>query len=359
MNVMTKTSKPVVTERIYPRREPNKGLFSNRSALKLCRFALWCAVNMIFWPLIRPVVKRLKLIDMVFVVYPGTKKDTNAYVPLWFQGVARRYFLFSVVGLITRGQGRKRGIIIAIAEDAAEFSAGELSGLMAKIQQMADATGADSIALAGRLPGIFLANHIPVDLPFRKGDQGTVFTVTETVRYVAERENISFSNTVGVLGVGFIGGKVLKRLRELGYQSLIGFDPRSKGPLNGSRITITSDLNLLPKCKMVVVLTAKGSDIADSVPYLQEGAIVVDDTHPQLPPEIVRQIRNRSGKVYKTALGLEGVNFIPSLPGYDKRWLPGCVIEALVNGQIQRTQDSFDLHGQELGLRPFLVSPKD
>lgn len=359
MKVMTKAKTSVLTERIFSRRELNRGLISGKSILKIFRFALWCAVNMFLWPLIRPVVKRFKLIDMVFVVYPGTKKDTNAYVPLWFQGIAKRYFLFSVVGVITRGQGKKRGIVIAIAEDVDEFSVKELSGLIQQIRHLAGVMGVNSIALAGRLPGIFLANHISVDLPFRKGDQGTVFTVTETVRYIAERENISFSDTVGVLGVGFIGGKVLKRLRELGYQSLIGFDPRSKGSLNGSRITITSDLNLLPKCKMVVVLTAKGSDIADSVPYLQKGTIVVDDTHPQLPPEIVRQIRSRSGKVYKTALGLEGVNFIPSLPGYDRRWLPGCVIEALVNGQIQRTQDSFDLHGQELGLQPFLVSPKD
>lgn len=358
--MVVKADSPIFTRRIYSCRKSNRGLILNKNILKLCRFALWCAVNFFLWPLIRPIMKTFGLIDMVFVVYPGTKRDINAYIPLWFQGIAKRYFLFSIVGLLTRGEGKKRGIVIALAEDISEFSPNKLSGLMGEMRKIADATGANSIALAGRLPGIFLANNISVDLPFRKGDQGTVFTVTETVRCVAGRENISFTDTIGVLGVGFIGGKVLKRLRVLGYESLIGFDPRNKGPLNGNRITITSDLNLLPKCKMVVVLTAKGSDITDSIPYFKEGVVVVDDTHPQLPPEIVRQIRKtQNGKVYKTALGLTGVNFVPRLPGYDKRWLPGCVIEALVNGNTQKTQDSFDFHGRELGLKPFLVSPRD
>lgn len=325
------------------------------------RLVMWCVVNFLIWPMIQPVVKYLHWIDFLFVVYPGTDGDVRAYAPLWFRKAMKEIFPLSLIGIICRGKGGKRGLVITLSCNPEEFSAEQLKKLYKEICSFANSCRATSIALAGRLPSIFILNQINLDYPFLKGDRGTLFTVTETVKYVLNAENLSPDSTIGILGVGFVGGRVLRRLREQGYTSLIGIDPRVENPYVNKYTILTGDITLLNRCDAVVILTARGSDAAKAIPYLKEGVIVIDDTHPQLPYSLVKEVQKKGGKVYKAALGFgsDGVKIFPRLPGYNSKWLPGCVIESLVvsNGYNGNTQERFDQKGREIGLKPLLVAP--
>jgi len=331
-----------------------------KRTVSLGRFLMWCTVNFALWPIIRLVAKRLRLIDFLFVVYPGTSEDVTAYIPLWLHWKIRKILPLSVLGILSRGKSGKRGLIITLMYEPEELTVTQLKQFLGRINRFANSVGATSIALAGRLPSIFLESRISLDSPFLRGDRGAVFTVTETLRHVLDAENLSPHSTIGVLGVGFIGGKVVRYLREIGYSSVIGFDQRVKNPHENDHITLTNDFTLLRHCQVVVILTAKGSDIAETITHFREGVIVVDDTHPQLPSYLVEEIRAKKGKVYKSALGLEGVRFLPEIPGYDREWLPGCVIEALVvsNGHAGANQQDFDQISKEIGFRPLLITPK-
>jgi len=312
------------------------------------------------WPIMGPIMKRLRWIDLIFVVYPGTNADITAYTPAWFQRKFKNVFPLSVIGIVSRGKKGKRGLIVTLSRNPDELSPDQLKELLRRMRNFAEITKASSVALAGRLPSILLANHITLEPPFLTGERGSVFTVVETLQYVLATKDLSLHDTIGVLGVGFIGGKVLRYLRDLGYTSLIGFDPLVKNPHENNHMILTNDFTFLSRCQVVIVLTAKGSDVADAIPYLREGVIVVDDTHPQLPPLLVRRIREKKGEVYKSVLGLEGVCFLPEMPGYHRQWLPGCVIEALVvsNGYNGTNQEKFDQKGREIGLRPLLIKAK-
>jgi len=329
---------------------------------KAGRLVMWCVANFLIWPMVRPFVKYLHWIDFLFVVYPGTDSDVRAYAPLWFRKAMKEIFSLSLIGIVCRGKEGKRGLIITLSCNPEEFSAEQLKNLYKEICVFANSCSAASIALAGRLPSIFISNQINLDYPFLKGDRGTVFTVTESVKYILNAENISLGSTIGVLGVGFVGGKVLRRLREQGYTSLIGIDPRVENPYVNKHTILTGDLTFLNRCDVVIVLTSRGSEATEAIPYLKEGAVVIDDTHPQLPYSLVKEIRKKGGKVYKAALGFRsnGVKIFPRLPGYNSKWLPGCVIESLVvsNGYNGNIQERFDQKGREIGLKPLLVVPR-
>lgn len=337
------------------RNEPKTSKTTQRKLYHLARFLMWCGVNLLLLPGMRLMVRKFRLVSFVFVVYPGTQTDITSYIPLWLHRRIRKILPLSVLGISSGGNTRKRGLIITLMSEPEAFTREELSEMLGEMESFARSVGAGSIALAGRIPGVILAHGLPLNDPFLKGDRGGVFTVTETLLYALKIEGLTSKHTIGILGVGFLGGKVLRHLRDIGFSSLIGFDPRAKGGRDTNPI-LTNDPNMLTQCKVVVVLTGKGSDIADSIPYFSKGIIVIDDTHPQLPSTLVEQIRTHGGKIYKATLGLEGVRFFPKIPGYGAEWLPGCVIEALNghNGHNQ-TQQEFDQRGRELGLRPLLV----
>ena len=199
-----------------------------------------------------------------------------------------------------------------------------------------------------------------------KGDRGTVFAVTETVKAVLERESLLPQDIqVGVLGVGFIGQKILSELKNMGFQSIVGIDPKLKHDFrrNGSNIRFSPDSSLLGDCKLVVVLTTRGVDIKQNIPYLQSGAIVIDDTYPSIPTFLVKKIiHEKKVKVFKVLSGLSESRFIPALPGYDPAVLPGCAVEAIVVSQNNipdsPTQAEFGIRARRIGFEPIIVSLK-
>jgi threonine dehydrogenase-like Zn-dependent dehydrogenase len=207
---------------------------------------------------------------------------------------------------------------------------------------------------------LFAASDILLTPPFIKGERGAVFTIVETYLHLLREKGIESKDPVGVVGVGYLGSRVTHRLEELGCASIVGYDIRIKETSERGAVTRTNDPSLLADCKMVIVLTPKGEDAAGVLSWLKEGVVVIDDTHPQLPPGLIHEITLKGGEVYRSTMGLEGVRSVPRLPGYDERWIPGCVVESLVvNGGLNNTtQEAFDQKGRGIGLTPFLTNPR-
>ncbi|OGY55142.1 MAG: hypothetical protein A3C82_01285 [Candidatus Wildermuthbacteria bacterium RIFCSPHIGHO2_02_FULL_47_12] len=325
------------------------------------RFLLWCLANFVIWPTLGLVAKRLRLFQFLFVVYPGTQNNIRAYAPMWFQKIFKGMFQLSVIGIMTRRtKTGKRGLIVTLSEAPDNFSREELQTISERIRGLGKKAGVSTIALAGRLPTLFSANGIPLERPFVKGDRGAVFTITETFLYLLKLTGVAQDEPVGIIGLGYLGSRVAKRLQELECPSIVGYDVRVKeNGIYGSLVR-TNDPKLLQSCRIVIVLTPKGEDIAKIVPWLQNGVFVIDDTHPQIPPSLIQKIQEKGGTVYRSTLGVSGVRARPRLPGYHKNWLPGCVVEALVlNGEVNGlTPAEFEQRGREIGLAPFLVSPR-
>jgi hypothetical protein len=321
-------------------------------------FIPYLLFNGLVWPSMGFLVKRFRLIDYVFVVYFGTREDIVEYVPLWFQRLCRSLvpLCISVAGIILPGKSGKRGLIVTLTRRPEEYTDDQFRRLLAKIQKI----GAPLGALAGRIPSILAFLQIPVVYPFVTGVRGTIFAVTESLAYVLNKEGLSNGDvTIGVLGMGFIGGLVYRRLRtSLGYAGGVGVDLAFRRSYTRGGWIATNDPSALSQCDVIVVLTAQGSDIRSVLQYLKENVILIDDTHPEIPADIKNMIVEKGGKVYGVALQLIGVRFVPALPGFHARAIPGCVAEVIAvsgNEEIE-TQDEFDVRARALGVKPLLLT---
>jgi len=332
------------------------------------RFLVVFSINFILWPLIRPIVRWKKLFNFVFLTYPATRKEITYYCPSWFRPYAPK---ISIIGVFWSKNRKNRGVVITTPYTLREFAQlGNQKEFLKEVLNNArifsQSIKASAIALAGRLPAIFSTNGESLKPPIVKGDKGTVFAVIETVRAVLEKESLLPQDIqVGVLGVGFIGQKILSELKNMGFQSIIGIDPRFRHSLkrNGSNIRFSPDISLLVDCKIVLVLTTRGVDIKQNIPYLQSGAIVIDDTYPSIPTFLVKKIiHEKEVKVFKVLSGLSESRFIPALPGYDPAVLPGCALEAIVVSQNNipdsPTQTEFGIRARKIGFKPIIVPLK-
>ena len=58
-------------------------------------------------------------------------------------------------------------------------------------------------------------------------------------------------------------------------------------------------------------------------------------------------------------MSIEGVQFLPKLPGYLFDWVPGCAIEAILQARFGHdtivNPDKARLAAEKIGLRPILV----
>ncbi|MBI5038891.1 MAG: hypothetical protein HZC13_03885, partial [Nitrospirae bacterium] len=308
------------------------------------------------------LVRRLRVFDFLFVVYPGSKKEVQAYVPLFLQWMIP---LISGIGIVR--SGRERGLVVGISRDIEELKAnGSLKDAYGRIHRLGENLGIKFIALAGRLPSVFHREGFSLGPPFVTGDKGTVFAVKESLLSVIENEGLSPAEiNMGVVGVGFVGSGVIKGLKGMGFKSLTGVDNESRRlqAAEGMGVELSQDPRALSGCELVVFLTPRGSDAEAYLSHLKKGVVVLDDTHPYLPRKFVRYIQEtKKGRAYRVMMSLSGMSFLPSFPGYASEWLPGCVIEAVVatrHGNCLAEQEDFDGRAKSMGFEPATAPLKE
>lgn len=285
-----------------------------------------------------------------FVVYPRHQSDIEAYVP----GVPREdlEYLYSI-GEITPGTIGESGRIMTLSYTADMLDLLGEDEWRNLFRRMRESAGTEWIALAGRLPALAIGNGIRIEPPFVLGDKGAIYTVTANLERLLLASNLSPEETrIAVIGQGYIGSRVVRRLQAFGYPNLVGFDPRFRSNYSRRGVYYTGDPNELSDCDVGIALTAQGPDLARFIPFLKEGVRILDDTHPEIPLELRTRIRaERGGRVYKAVLGLEGVYFRPAFPEFQEDWIMGCVAETLarVIGYSLQTQEESDRTFQGLG----------
>ena len=308
------------------------------------RKSAFILVNVALRPLVWPallILRPFRLFDYLFLVYPGTDYDLDGYCPRWLA----RSWLFSgkpvTGGIITRGATGVRGLILVVPNTARQLLTEKSIALdiVNRLDSIANLVGAKTIAMAGQLPSIVEKHGIATNEKFVNGKLGTVFTIETTLEKILELENTVSDPLIAVIGTGFIGNAVLENQKQKG-RKIVGFN-------------IDSDITKISDADIVIVLTPRGKDFLPYIPHLKKGAIIIDDTHPR----IFARIDNAT--LYKVAMSIEGVEFLPKLPGYMFNWVPGCAIEAILQARFGHDTiidpEKARKAANQIGLKPILV----
>lgn len=334
----------------------------------MARFAGYQTINLLWLVILRPLCVLLKWFrcppfGYIFLVYPGALDQVRGYMPQWYRKIIS---IISIIGIISKGKQGKRGLVVAVPWTIEEMEQESRLEVIARhVTKLAKSLGAKSVALAGRMPGVFIQNgyHSLLSPPIVAGDKGTVYTIILSIKQITEALGISISKIViGILGYGFIGSRLVNSLRYFSKNRMIVVDPQIKQERDDrDEVILSRDPAKLAHCDLVVILTATGEQAECAIQYLKPGVIVIDDTHPQLPLRLSSRIEKKGGRVIKAVLGLDGVVFWPRLPNWEANWLPGCCIEGLVSATkgFASSQLEFNQLAQQIHFTALKVSNKN
>jgi len=298
----------------------------------LLRYPIWALLL---------ILRPFKLFHYLFLVYPGNDYDLGGYCPKWLANSRLFWGKPTFGGIITPGRTGARGLILVIPNTAKQMLHDKVttSLIVKRLERMAAILGIGSIATAGQLPSIIQKHGISVSDRLVDGKLGTIYTIEETLKAAIDEKGVVENPVIAIIGTGFIGNALHDNLVRQG-KKVLGFN-------------INSKVEDIRDADIIIVLTPRGKDFIPYIPHIKDGAIIIDDTHPR----IFARIPNAS--LFKVAMSLEGVKFVPKLPGYHNKWVPGCAIEAILQAHFGKSQLTDPEHTAEaavkLGLKPLLV----
>jgi hypothetical protein len=288
------------------------------------RMAAFFCVNLL-WPLFKHVIKP----QVVFAVY-GTRGDQRAYIPNWFKRICP-----PIVVLAYIKDKKSRGVMISSVYSEEEL-ASDSKKVRKYIGDMRKAfPNVNRFALVGRLPGFSMKAGIDITSPLVDGSLGTRFAMYESATQIAGKlEDRSQATSIAILGgAGRIGSKLIDDLCKL-FQTVIAIDPRytedQQELKGGSTVIYTKRSEALRDTRLVLVLTAKGEDIAPMVEYFEPGTIIADDTHPCIKRTTRERLNKQGVDLWKTVVTSSNYGMYPRMPNFRNDNIPGCLLEALV-----------------------------
>ena len=307
-------------------------------------------VSLVFrWPLwgvlflSRPLLRWRSL----FVVYPGQVSDVKAYAPdslIWLRDTWLYRGKPQFAGIQFRKNAKDAeghwGIVVYISSTADELHRDKhlVLNIMRRLHHLSRLLGIKAIACAGQIPSIIHKHNIQIEAPFVDGRLGSAFSVITTITKIYSENNFEKDQKLLVIvGIGFLGKMVLENIASSGFRAR-GIDIHTID----DGIQIGEDaVKTLSQSDVVVVLTPRGEDFIPYLKHLKPGAIIIDDTHPRLRHKI------ENNPVYKVALEWPGFKFLPELPGYKKKWIPGCMVEAIVKSHSNHPYSTYeDFHNR-------------
>jgi len=222
--------------------------------------------------------------------------------------------------------------------------------IMNRLKSLQSFVGAKAISIAGQGPKFFKQNAKEnYAAPFVYGLKGRVFSAVETLQLIIDKHGL-VKPKIAIVGVGEIGYSIIECLEKKGLRAE-GIDIKIRKSGVGMEFT-DGGSEKLKNADVVLVHTPQGDDFIEYYELLKESAILVDDSHPRItsPPTTFQ--------FYKVAIGKEGVEFSPPLPGYHNKWIPGCVQESIVASstcQFEVDQESFNEISKKFGFFAYLV----
>ena len=288
------------------------------------------------------LLRPLKLFQYIFLVYPGKDKDIEGYCPLWLAKKAIFSGKPSIAGIITKSTINARGLVLVVPNSTSDLLHHKRIAMdvMKNLNKIATIVGAHTIGMAGQGPGIMTKHNIDTGEKFMYGTMGTIFSISQTIDAAVKDNSFSKNAKVVVVGKSFISTGLVDFLNDHGY--------------NASDINISDGPSFIEDADIVVVITLSGKLFYPFMPHLKDPSIVIDYTHPKMIK------KPKDAYFYKVATGLDGIKFIPRLPGYKAEWIPGCCIESIIHAERGdapfKDQELFTETAKSIGLKPLLVS---
>ncbi len=328
-----------------------------RLAWRTARRAGVLAINTV----LRPVVKALVRPEFLFAVYGNAKDISTYYTP-----AMARVMPDTLIGGYIRNQ-KHRGMLVAshfLESELAEDSA-KVRSYIARLR--ADFPRVRQIALVGRLPNFTMKAGISIESPLVDGSMGTRFMIWDVARQMVEMPEYQSENAITVLGgAGRIGNLVCEDLLRV-FSRVVAFDPRYENDesLNFEKGTIlrTSNRAALGRTKLFICLTHHGDAIRELGDFIEPGALIADDTHPCISPEVRDHLAGKGVRTLKIILSHEEFRMWPRMPAWNNRDIPGCLVEALVllDADAESTVD-FDRFlsvARKIGFRGRIIPPPE
>lgn len=303
-----------------------------------------------------PPLRRLLKPDFVWVNYPGIEAHKRAYFPPWVEKMLRPAFPTGIMRF-----DKRWGVVLSsiASAETLDRSPQLLEELLAELRRQFP--NDPPIALAGRLPSIAASSDVELTAPFTKGDLGTVCSMAASAREAARLVGKAPEHTtLGVVGSkGFIGAKLVQSLAGE-FDRTVALDARYADRTNGDEgVLYTDQPEDIRDAEAIIVLTPKGADMATVASHIGSGAVVADDTHPEMPADLRERIERRGATVLKATLGDERFSFTPPIPDFRRDDIPGCILEALVivhrGSDVLRSQADFNRAAHDLGFRARLA----
>ncbi len=197
--------------------------------------------------------------------------------------------------------------------------------------------GNPPVALAGRLATwVGKSSLKEVRAPFVDGGLGTRFAMQKSILAAAAQEEAETEKrpeqlTLVILGgAGRIGSKLVLDMAEQ-FSRVIAVDPKYTEDQIVGNVRYTARPEAVSEADITLVMTAHGGQVQEYISYFPPGSIVADDTHPEIPKDLRRQIKARGVILLKAVMEDGQFAFTPwRLTGFGKHSIPGCVIEAHV-----------------------------
>lgn len=287
------------------------------------------------------MLRPFKLFQYIFLVYPGKDKDIEGYCPLWLAKSVVYSGKPAIAGVITKSSLNARGLVLVVPNSTTDLMHHKQIAIdvMKNLNKFATLVGAHTIGMAGQGPGIMTKHHIDTGDRFMYGTMGTIFSISQTIDAAVKENDFSEHSKVVVVGKSFISTGLVDFLNNHGY--------------NASDINISDGSSFIEDADIVVVITLTGKLFYPFMPHLKKNSIVIDYTHPKMMK------KPKDSYFYKVATGIDGVKFIPRLPGYKADWIPGCCIESIVHSECGdepfTDQKLFNESAKNIGLQPLLV----
>ncbi len=131
-------------------------------------------------------------------------------------------------------------------------------------------------------------------------------------------------------GAGLIGRQLVEELAKE-FAAVVALDPRYADERRWEGNILYTDLAQdVGRADAVLVLTARGDQASSIVPFLTPGAVVADDTYPEVPLSLREEMEAAGATVLKAAVTDRRFRTLPRIPIFRDDEIPGCLLEAMV-----------------------------
>ncbi len=331
-----------------PQRSPIAWIL--RFFVRVARLTWFVLLHFVVWPLIRDIARP----RVVFAVYPGRLADKRAFLPAWTDKLISGAMPLGVIW-----QPKGIGMLGAhqVTADELDADPNRITSVLDEFKKQFPRTGV--FALAGRLPSIARRAGHPLTRPFVDGVYGTIYAMTEAAKLLATRVNRP-SNELSIIvfgGSGLIGSALVNHLTQV-YSQVIAFDPRFIERAEIGNVVQTSNPLELCQAHVAILLSGRGDDIEEQVPYLPSGLVLGDDTHPYLSSRLRAALHAR-GVIVLKAVTRRNSQMFPRLPGFSPPDVPACLLQALVvsecGWEVLSSQETFSKAAAAVGFKAHLV----